>query len=198
MRNHTPWIPNPYNTGSAPPHLLQQISKAYISQTAIGWHHFLQGRLTQEWGRVYCSIHNTQFPSQKGDTWARKLITTIWRSFLTLWAQRCTSNGELLQDLSEIDAITQRDSLEEQIHEAYQHGRYLTHPEDHNYLFNSPVDTLLTGTYTALLLWLKTYNSAKSKWQEHLDGRITNPIDRGPIQTTLHAYFPRNTINATP
>ena len=105
----------------------------------------------------------------------------------------------MLQDLQEIDKITQRDYLEEQIRDAYRQGRYNTHPEDHDYLFHSPVESLLTSNYSALQLWLQTYQSAQSKWQEHLDGRITNPLDRGPVQTTLHAFFPRtNTDNIPP
>ena len=192
------WMPNPYNTGTATPEVIQLVSKAYRSQTNIGWQHLLQGRLSQDWGRAYCLLHNTKFPSLRGDTWARKLITTIWRNFLTLWAQRCTSNGELLQDLHEIDGITQRDHIEEQIRDAYRRGRYITHPEDQDYLFCTPVESLLTSNYTALQLWLKTYKSAQTKWQEHLDGRITNPIDRGPVQTTLHAFFPRTNTDPLP
>ena len=113
----------------------------------------------------------------------------IWRVVLNLWAQRCSTNGELVTDIDESNAIIQRKQTEETIRQAYNQGRYCTHPEDHSYLFQTPIDTLLSGTYNSLSLWLDTYNSAKNKWQQHLDGRINNLVDRGPTQTTLHVYF---------
>ena len=183
------WTPNPYNSGGTSPQILRMISQAYTSQSAIGWRHLLQGRLSTEWSRVYCFIRKYPFPSIQGDMWCRKLIIAIWRVVLNLWAQRCSTNGKLVTDLEESNAILQREQTEDTIRQAYTQGRYCTHPEDHSYLFQTPINTLLSGTYSSLTLWLDTYNSAKNKWQQHLDGRINNPVDRGPTQTTLHAYF---------
>ena len=114
----------------------------------------------------------------------------IWKSALHLWAQRCTTLGEVELELEHQQATSQREHTEFGIQRLFLHGKFKTLPEDHQYLFTQhTLPTLLDQPYQTLLLWLETYTSANNKWQKHTDGRINNPIDRGPTQTTLHRYF---------
>ena len=184
------WTPNPYNTGASLPEHLTVITKAYSSQCSIGWDNLLRGRLSIHWAEAFLASKSIPSSSTAGQKWITGIIKTIWRIVLNLWAQRCTTMGETDLENEHRQAASHREQIEFRIQRLFIHGKYKTLPEDHHYLFTQHnLSTLLDQPFDTLLLWLNTYTSATNKWQQHMDGRLHNPIDRGPTQTTLHRFF---------
>ena len=193
------WHPNPYNTGASTPAHIQSISLAYKSQCNIGWDNLIRGRISNLWGTAYLHSRSLVATAPANLKWSTNLIKIIWKSALHLWAQRCTTLGEVELELEHQQATSQREQTEFRIQRLFLHGKFKTLPEDHHYLFTQhTLPTLLDQPYQTLLLWLETYTSANNKWQKHTDGRINNPIDRGPTQTTLHRYFQQRQPLANP
>jgi hypothetical protein len=59
-----------------------------IAQTAIGWHEFLQGYWAKEWSILQdAHLRQTLQWTHKcnGQTWATRIITTIWDYVQTAW-----------------------------------------------------------------------------------------------------------------
>ena len=67
------------------------ITKAFQSQTRIGWDQFLRGRLTNEWSLAIATYYHERQPGQSftPEHWMQTTITAIWEFSLTLWRRRC-------------------------------------------------------------------------------------------------------------
>jgi len=186
----TSWSPNPYKKTKLRPKYLAAIQAAYTSQASLGWAHPFYGRLSNKWAEAYCICTKSQYPSEVADRWIQRLIQTIWRSVLTLWSQRNTHLAEQTKLAHSTPDDLRRDNLGAQIEEAFYNGPYQTLPEDHPHLFQAhTTDSLKEASLATMQRWLDNYDSSVEKYQMHLDGRINNPIDRGPIQTTLNRFF---------
>jgi hypothetical protein len=60
-------------------------------QNTLGWRQIFQGRLTKEWARLQDShlreikAHSN---SKTGTLWTSNIITTVWKTFFTMWEAR--------------------------------------------------------------------------------------------------------------
>jgi hypothetical protein len=84
-------LPNPRNR---PLHLETK------HQQAIGWQHFLQGRIAQsiiDYQETY--YRDRERPeTDTGESWAKKLIKHLWEHFFDVWKFRCDKRHELDED----------------------------------------------------------------------------------------------------
>ena len=120
----------------------------------------------------------------------QKLIQVIWRLVLTIWAQRNTHLATQTALSGTTPDDLQRDALKAEISEAQFNGPFQTLPEDHPHLFdNTDFKKLKEASLSTMTLWIKNYESSVLMYQQHLDGRINNPIDRGPAQSTILRFF---------
>jgi hypothetical protein len=94
-QNLIQWFQNPHQPHEmAPTHPLKQAS---LEQQAIGWQHFLWGRIAtsiiqyqEEYYRAReCPVTDTD------QAWAKKLIKTLWAHFLTVWKLQCDKHPAL-------------------------------------------------------------------------------------------------------
>ena len=79
----------------------QQLTRAYETQTQIGWDHFLKGRLSIEWSALmrfeYSKLSSLPtLPGKKPkyrtpESWAKGIITLNWEFVNQLWEQRIAS-----------------------------------------------------------------------------------------------------------
>jgi len=173
-------------------HLIEPTRRAFQSQTEIGWNNFMRGRISSLWlDTIRLSQPAEKIPtgsttSFKPTTWSRALIKSSWELFENLWMTR---NGIIHGEDQETAMTIARDSLVDQVTTAFNFGRHTTLPADHTGLFNvHTLETLTTKSNQYLRCWLASYKVATNTWQQINDGRVNNPVDRGPTQTTLHRF----------
>jgi hypothetical protein len=94
-RNLMQWFQNPtlpHRTARTNP-----LYRASVHQQAIGWQHFLRGRIAQsiiDYQEVYYRERERP-PTENGQTWAKKLIQVLWTHFFAVWKTRCDKRHEL-------------------------------------------------------------------------------------------------------
>jgi hypothetical protein len=96
-------LPTNDNDRNATLHRL--INEAYHDQCAIGWGHFLRGRITKTWKLAISHYYYERRPGRRFNPalWARKTIDQVWTTFRTIWLCR---NSELYgKDYVEEQAI---------------------------------------------------------------------------------------------
>ena len=71
--------------------IMTMITRAFQSQTWIGWDQFFQGRLTNEWSLAIATYYHEQQPGHSftPEHWMRMTINAVWDFSLTLWHHRC-------------------------------------------------------------------------------------------------------------
>ena len=63
----------------------------YDSQAKLGWKNFLLGILSKEFGAWQEDYYRSlNLPSSRsGHVWTRKIMTSLWQMYQTLWKERC-------------------------------------------------------------------------------------------------------------
>ena len=103
-----------------PPNILRALHK----QQAIGWRHFIRGRMSIDWGQIINDHpNNSETKDFKAETWGANLLHINWKYIIKLWSLRCeevhgtTSNeiniikkGKMLEEIAHIQA-TNRELL---------------------------------------------------------------------------------------
>jgi hypothetical protein len=70
--------------------------RASIQQQAIGWQHFLKGRIATsiiDYQEQYYRAR--EHPTDTGQAWAKKLIQQLWGHFFDIWKFRCDERHRL-------------------------------------------------------------------------------------------------------
>jgi hypothetical protein len=70
--------------------IMTQLTRAFQSQSKIGWDQFFRGRIAKDWKPAIQSYYHERQPgdSYTPDQWMRTTIDAIWKLALTLWRQR--------------------------------------------------------------------------------------------------------------
>jgi hypothetical protein len=74
------------------PALLNKIQTSN-KQNSLGWRQLFHGRMSLKWARLeeaYLHQIQTATDAQSGTLWTTNIITTIWKSFFTMWQDRST------------------------------------------------------------------------------------------------------------
>jgi hypothetical protein len=91
--------------------ILTESEQAVVtSQTAIGWHHFLFGRLSKEWStaqRLHILAEDQNADKYSGPAWSAKIISHLWRVILAHWGVQ----NEALHGVK-VTASTKRSRIE--------------------------------------------------------------------------------------
>jgi hypothetical protein len=70
--------------------------QAFMEQSdIIGWEHFLRGRISTKWGKVYQSFKSRPHQEPTNATpWATRVIIALWTYSTNLWKFRMVSNTD--------------------------------------------------------------------------------------------------------
>jgi hypothetical protein len=126
------------------------------SQTAIGWKHFLFGRLSVEWAqaqRLYIVTAGQNADKYSGHAWTAKIITHLWRAILAHWSTRNEAlHGKAAQ------AITKRARIDPLIRHLYSRQHEL--PQYDRVMFQKPLEDRLGQPLSVLSVWLSVATPA--------------------------------------
>jgi hypothetical protein len=79
------------------------LTRAYKNQTTIGWHHFVRGRIAQDWADLIdheLESNDIEAKVMTTTRWGARMITICWSKVLTLWDTRNTSeHGETAEEM---------------------------------------------------------------------------------------------------
>ena len=132
--------------------ILEQVQTAFLSQTAIGWHNFLKGRLSCDWflaHDTYCSLRQLPTSSQS-TTIGPKLINIILTASLNVWKSRNTFfHGATKAENQQIRSA----SADSDITDHYRSKDRFT-PEDQALLFQAPLSEILQESLHYKSTWL--------------------------------------------
>ena len=121
-------------------------------QTAIGWDHFIRGKLSPEWASLQYYISKREGTLKESEGWTLKLIKLMANSSFQLWEIR---NG----CRHGIDEVTQQQSKRDQAHRelcCLYALREQVLPQD-SHLFRASLDLHLTESVSQIRSWL-THN----------------------------------------
>jgi hypothetical protein len=128
------------------------------AQTAIGWRHFLFGRLASEWTlmqRRHVDRDNLDSSKFSGSPWTAKIIKHIWRAMLSHWTVRNKAlHGETFQDAE----FANRARLHPVITNLYTRQHEL--PRSDRVMFRKPLAARLLQPLSVLATWLSVVTLA--------------------------------------
>jgi hypothetical protein len=131
------------------------LKRAFSTQSAIGWKHFIRGRLASNWTeliRYQLSLKDIDSKHMTAASWHKKVIGINYQHILKLWT--CRNKREHGSEPDERHNTTTARLLQEAeyLKERHNHISYV----DHDW-FYTPRATLATFTVGSLRAWL--YNA---------------------------------------
>ena len=74
-------------------------------QKAIGWRHFIRGRISIEWGKcIQDHIQQFEITGITADEWGSTLLSINWKNILTIWkARNAKEHGNTTEEQEEIN-----------------------------------------------------------------------------------------------
>jgi hypothetical protein len=108
------WLENGrYRTEPPPTSIDPRLKRTMAMQDAIGWHHFVRGRVAMEWGHII-NDHIAQSKTTKitAEQWCAQLLAINWKHILLLWQVR---NTEVHGSTKEEATLIQKTKLIEEI-----------------------------------------------------------------------------------
>jgi hypothetical protein len=155
------------------------------SQSVIGWHHLLFGRLSSAWIQAQDAhvIEAKLDPSKSsGSSWAILVLQHIWKSLLALWLLR---NKSLHGDTHSENEATQRTRLVPLIQRLYARQQEYNYA-DRAVLFRKPLDARLAQPLSVLTTWLSVAQPAADA--ARLEAQA-DPMDADSWQSQLESDF---------
>jgi len=167
------------------------IHDAVRAQDAIGWSHFLKGRISTHWSKAQDAYYTqrTDIDRRKYTIlrWKKRLLHAVIGGCIKCWDKR---NTELHGDQAPVCAHIRLQKLRVRVAKAYANDKLLV-PTKLGSLFHTPLKTRLQHRAVQLQKWLDTIRVAK---QNHTLITVTNQIKiaynfgRTKI-TNLHAHL---------
>jgi hypothetical protein len=69
---------------------IPDLNLAATQQSAIGWKHFIRGRLTIEWGNIiHRHLQKENITNMNAEKWGSDLLYINWKHVLKIWRVRC-------------------------------------------------------------------------------------------------------------
>jgi hypothetical protein len=166
----------------APPdHLPIQYYTLYEEQSHIGWHHILAGRWSKKWVEIYDNITGTT----NGETWARRILSKLWKQLLQKWKRRCEHEHTPTTSRQE----QENERMNEQIDKIYSHENEIDHID--RLILHTPIDSIKTLKPKPKKAWIrraqlhvqKAIQRAKTRQQQKHKAITTffQPIDKHEI-----------------
>ena len=145
--------PPDWPTPSEP--IMMAITRAFQSQTRIGWDQFLRGRLTNEWSLAIATYYHARQPGQNftPEHWMQTTINAIWEFSLTLWRRRC----ETYHGTNGVNTLERkRKEMAIQAQAVYNETIGSNHPMTNIILHRQSLQTMLSWTKQHLDAYLAT------------------------------------------
>jgi hypothetical protein len=128
------------------------------AQAAIGWNHFLFGRLAAAWTSMqtqHAIAEKLDRGKFSGSDWTAKIIKHLWRALLAHWQVRNKAlHGETYQE----NAFTKRARLQPLIRNLYERQHEL--PAFDRVMFRKPLEARLQQPLSVLTTWLSVVTPA--------------------------------------
>jgi hypothetical protein len=160
----------------------------YQTQTALGWHHFVRGRMAIEWGNAINDhlARQTQY-SFSAETWGNKILSINWKYILQLWTIR---NKEVKGDSLERSRYIRRQEIIQE--ELYIQNTHQHLPLDTRSLIDRDIKSLQgmnTSTLTAYLYGAQMIpQSAKTQQEDKTQRNITAFFQRREQAETIENH----------
>jgi hypothetical protein len=195
INNLSTWLEP--NDISEPTEFLDQneISKVIKKQQAIGWSHFIRGRLSIDWGYLI-NIHlsSNKITDINAEQWGANLLRINWKFILKLWRERCEdlhgrtpAENECYQKKRILEEI--QDIQSKNLNLAHTPHAWILDDLDTLQQFNSKV--LQTWVYGAKLISKRNQSNLKQQvrnnkeyeqlWYKTKPKPIDEPIEKGDL-----------------
>jgi len=130
-------------------------TSAYSAQTSVGWGQMLRGRLSNSWGEAYVRETKSGKPKESHELWTKRVIGHLWKIAFSIWEHR---NGVLHGHTKEQTHEIKQQELHTNVITQYE--RYRVNPScihySARYLFDQPLERMLTKSRQYLLSWLRS------------------------------------------
>jgi hypothetical protein len=139
-----------------PNHCLHQlINDAFAHQSAIGWGHFLRGRISLHWKSCTADYYKIRQPGEPHNPslWMRKTVEAIWQIFLKIWLTR---NGELYGKNYEEQREIALETTRSKVTRIYKDAKHYVNNEESCMLHSRPLEQILNWTKSHLDAYLAT------------------------------------------
>jgi hypothetical protein len=156
------------------------------SQTAIGWQHFLFGRLSKEWStaqRLHIMAEDQNADKYSGPAWSAKIITHLWRAILAHWGVR----NEALHGVK-VTASTKRARIKPLIRQLYARKHELLRHDQ--IMFRKPLETRLQQPLSVLSVWLSVATPAFRSARLDTDDEIDDDVSTEPPESVIDDHEP--------
>jgi hypothetical protein len=146
--------------------LSAKIDSAYDAQTKIGWHNFLKGRISTQWGDImqdhYDKFHFSNCTHSR-ERFQTTLITGLWKMYDSVWKLR----SALLHDPRDLSSLSNIE-LNKCIRRYYSQPRYFFSAID-QHLLATDLDIVLRRSTTQKCCWLQVLDDRASLHSETHD-----------------------------
>ena len=134
---------------------MPQLTRAFHSQSKIGWDHFFHGRIATDWKIAIQTYYREQQPGTSFtlDQWMWTTINSIWTLALTLWCQR---NAALHGHNSALTLVQKRKEADTRATVVYQETLGNILPSDSIVLHHARINHILNWTKQHLDAYLAT------------------------------------------
>ena len=83
----------------------KEVTEALQSQSKIGWHYFIRGRVSMDWGAIInVHLQTNKITNVTAEQWGSKMLAINWTFILQIWSLR---NEETLGKTNE-DVLNKR------------------------------------------------------------------------------------------
>ena len=149
-------------------------SHIFTTQKALGWSHLAHGLLVSGWAHVIEAHYRRNQLGKRftGKRWSTNVIIAIWDIFDRQWKARLN----IIHGVdSRASSLKEQNRVNEEIAQAYSHGRYEIQLDIRLKLFELRLEVLLEKTMSFRSAWLQTYTMARNHWI----ARTTADLDPG-------------------
>jgi hypothetical protein len=149
----------------------------YTKQAAIGWEHFVRGRISISWGNIVNKQLSGTTDNFNTEAWGSKLVSINFKYILLLWEHRCKE--EHGKNAEEIEYNLKRKLLEEIYH--IRDKFRSNHFKDNNFI-NCNLHKLQEQDSGQLQGWLAGARILFNKFKKSIKKVTIFPTDENSIQ----------------